>query len=340
MSNNKFATMADKTREGKENLRQMASKFKVLLYEAMHAEGTKLLEEKCDVVYAKSFDESHLVSLVGDVDAIVIRANGAVSRAVIDAAKRLKVIGRHGVGLDGIDLAAAKERNIPVVYTPVANTESVAEHFFALALMLAKKMKQGDMAVRQGNWKARYDLIGTELKGKTLGVLGFGRIGQQTARIGHYGFSMPVVYYDVIGYPDAEAELKAVRVPMEEVCRRADFISVNLPLLPATRGCINSGLIAHMKPSAILINMARGPIWKEADVLSALKTGKIGAAGADVFEDEPTPASNPLFSMDNFVGTPHMAAHTDEGMARMSLVAKDVLAVLEGRSPEFPVPGN
>jgi len=171
----------------------MTSRFKVLLYEAMHAEGTKLLEEKCDVIYAKSLEESYLISLVGDVDAIIIRANGAVSRAVIDAAGRLKVIGRHGVGLDCIDLVAAKERGVKVVYTPMANTESVAEHFVALALMLAKKIKQGDAAVRQGNWKTRYDLIGTELWGKTLGVLGFGRIGQQTARICHYCFSMPVV---------------------------------------------------------------------------------------------------------------------------------------------------
>ncbi len=318
----------------------MVSRFKVLLYEAMHAEGTRLLEEKCEVIYAKSFDESHLISLVGDVDAIVIRANGAVSRPVIDAAKRLKVIGRHGVGLDGIDLTAAKERGITVVYTPVANTESVAEHFFCLALMLAKKVKQGDIAVRQGNWKARYALIGTELRGKTLGVLGFGRIGQQTARIGHFGFSMPVIYYDVISYPDAEAELKAVRVDMGEVCRRADFISINLPLLPATLGCINSGLIRHMKTSAILVNMARGPIWNEADVLAALQDGEIAAAGADVFEQEPTPAENPLFTVENFVATPHMAAHTNEGMARMSLVARDVLAVLEGRHPEYPVPGS
>ncbi|MCX5819344.1 MAG: hydroxyacid dehydrogenase [Deltaproteobacteria bacterium] len=318
----------------------MGSKFKVLLFETMHAEGTRFLAEKCELVYAKSFDEPHLISLVGDVDAIVIRANGAVSRAVIGAAGKLKVIGRHGVGLDGIDLDAARERGIQVVYTPIANTESVAEHFVAIALMLAKKMKQGDIAVRQGNWKARYELIGTELRGKALGVLGFGRIGQQTARICHYGFSMPVVYYDVISYPEAEAEFKAVRAEMEEVCRKADFISVNLPLLPDTRGCINAGLIGHMKSSAILVNMARGPIWNEADVLEALKTGRIAAAGADVFEEEPTPAQNPLFTVDNFVGTPHMAAHTDEGMMRMSLVAKDVLAVLEGRRPEFPVPGS
>jgi D-3-phosphoglycerate dehydrogenase / 2-oxoglutarate reductase len=317
----------------------MGEKFKVLLYETMHEAGTRLLAEKCELVYAKSFEEEHLISLVHDMDAIVIRANGAVSRGVIEAARRLKVIGRHGVGLDGIDLAAAAERGIRVVYTPTANTESVAEHFVALALMLAKKVRPGDIALRQGNWKARYDLIGTELRGKTLGILGCGRIGQQTARICHYGFAMPVVYYDVIDYPKVESELGAVRAEMEEVCRRADFVSINLPMLPDTRGRVNADLIRHMKPSAFLINMARGPIWKEADVLEALKSGRIAGAGSDVFESEPALQGNPLFAMDNFVGTPHMSAHTDEGMSRMSLVASDVLAVLEGRKPEFPVPG-
>ncbi len=318
----------------------MTSRFKVLLYETMHAEGTKVLAEKCDVIYAKSFEEPHLISLVGGVDAIVIRANGAVSRAVIDAAGRLKVIGRHGVGLDGIDLAAARERGIKVVYTPVANTESVAEHFVGLALTLAKKMRSGDIALRGGKWNARYDLIGTELRGKTLGVLGFGRIGQQTARICHHGFAMPVLYHDAISYPQVEAELGAVRRTMEEVCQQADFVSINLPMIPQTRGLVNAGLIRHMKPSAFLINMARGPIWNEADVAEALASGRIAGAGSDVFEVEPALPGNPLFAMDNFVGTPHMSAHTDEGMSRMSLVAKDVLAVLEGKQPEFPAPGS
>jgi D-3-phosphoglycerate dehydrogenase / 2-oxoglutarate reductase len=317
----------------------MGTKFKVLLYEAMHKEGTRLLEEKCDLVYAQSFEEAHLVSLVNDADAVIIRANGAVSRAVISAGGRLKVIGRHGVGLDGIDLNAAREHGVKVVYTPTANTESVAEHFVGLALMLAKKLRLADIAIRQGNWKARYELIGTELQGKTLGVLGFGRIGQQTARICRYGFAMAVVYYDVVNYPAVEAELGAIRAEIEDVCAQADFISINLPMIPATRGCINSNLIRHMKSSAFLINMARGPIWNETDVLSALKSGQIAGAGADVFADEPVSADNPFFTMDNFVGSPHMSAHTDEGMMRMSLVASDVLAVLEGRKPEFPVPG-
>jgi D-3-phosphoglycerate dehydrogenase len=317
----------------------MGTKFKVLLYEAMHKEGTRLLEEKCDLVYAKSFEEAHLASLVNDADAVIIRANGAVSRAVIAAGGRLKVIGRHGVGLDGIDLDAAREHGVKVVYTPTANTESVAEHFVGLVLMLAKKLRLADIAVRQGNWKARYELIGTELRGKTLGVLGFGRIGQQTARICRYGFAMQVVYYDVVNYLAVEAELGAIRAEIEEVCAQADFISINLPMIPATCGCINADLIRHMKSSALLINMARGPIWNETDVLNALKSGQLAGAGADVFTDEPVSADNPFFTMENFVGSPHMSAHTDEGMMRMSLVAIDVLAVLEGRKPEFPAPG-
>lgn len=318
----------------------MDSRFKVLLYEPMHAEGTRLLEEKCDLVYAGSFDDAHLVSMARDVDAIIIRANGAVSCAVIEAAPRLKVIGRHGVGLDSIDLDAARGRGVKVVYTPTANTESVAEHFVGLALMLSKKLKRADIAVRQGNWKERHKLIGTELRGKTLGILGFGRIGRQTARICHFGFAMPVVYYDVVGYPDEETELGAVRADMEDVFRRADFLSINLPMIPNTRERVNAHLIGQMKPTAFLINMARGPVWNEGDVLNALKSGRIAGAGADVFEKEPVSPDNPLFEMENFVGSPHMAAHTGEAMIRMSLVARDVLAVLEGRQPEFPVPGT
>ncbi|MEW5912707.1 MAG: hydroxyacid dehydrogenase [Thermodesulfobacteriota bacterium] len=317
----------------------MAVKFKVLMYEPMHRQGTKLLESRCELVYAQSFDEAHLISLAEDVDALVIRANGAVTAALLEAAPRLKVIGRHGVGLDGIDLAAAKQRGVMVVYTPTANTQSVAEHFVGLAITLAKKLRSADQALRAGRWQARYELIGSELMGKILGVLGFGRIGQQTARICHLGFNMPVIYYDVVAGPQAEAELGAQRVEMAEVFKQADFISINLPLLPATQGCINAAMLALMKPSAFLLNMARGPIWNEADVYQALAAGRIAGVGADVYAQEPASADNPLFKLDSFVGSPHMSAHTDEAMIKMSLVARDVLAVLEGNKPQFPVPG-
>jgi D-3-phosphoglycerate dehydrogenase len=168
--------------------------------------------------------------------------------------------------------------------------------------------------------------------------MGFGRIGQQTARICHHGFNMKVLYYDVMDFPDAEKELKATRVTSEDLFSKADFISINLPLLPATKHLIDADLLNRMKPTAFIVNMARGPIWKEDDVVAALKEKRIAGVGSDVYESEPPPEDHPLFKMDTFVGTPHMSAHTEESMIRMSMVAKDVIAVLEGREPEFPVP--
>jgi D-3-phosphoglycerate dehydrogenase len=315
----------------------MGKKFKALLYESMHQKGTMLLEEKCDVIYARSYDEKEIMDQVADVDAIIIRANGAVTDKIIEAAPKLKVIGRHGVGLDAIDMAAAKKRGVKVVYTPQANKESVAEHFVALALMLAKKIRLADMALRDSNWQARYELIGTELRGKTLGVLGFGRIGQQTARICRFGFDMRVLYYDPIEFPAAENELDALRVDEKELFKEADFVSINMPLLPETEHFVNADLLKLMKPTAILINMARGPVWNEADVVAALQANRIAGAGSDVYEVEPIAQDNALLKQDNFVGTPHMSAHTEEAMIRMSMVAKDVLCVLEGKDPEFPL---
>lgn len=315
----------------------MKSKFKVLLYESMHRQGTDLLEEKCDLIYAASHDEQELIAQTADVDGIIIRANGSVTRAIIESSSKLKVIGRHGVGLDAIDLEAARNNGIKVVFTPMANRESVAEHFVALALMLAKKMRPADMALRDCRWQARYELIGTELFGKTLGVLGFGRIGQQTARICMHGFNMNILYFDRLVYADAEAELNAKRVDEKTLFSEADFISINMPLLPDTRHFVNADKLDLMKPSAFVINMARGPIWNESDVVSALQEKRIAGAGSDVYEIEPITPENPLLKMENFVGTPHMSAHTEEGMIRMSMVAKDVLAVLEGREPKFPV---
>jgi D-3-phosphoglycerate dehydrogenase len=310
--------------------------FKILLYENMHSEGIALLSENCDLVYARSFAEDDIIDQVADVDGIIIRANGAVSKKVMAAAPKLKVVGRHGVGLDAVDMVAARQRGIKVVYTPQANKESVAEHFVALSLMLAKKIRLADIALRDCRWQARYELIGAELKGKTLGVLGFGRIGQQTARICKNGFAMKILYVDQLSFPEADKELETSRVDEKILFKEADFISVNLPLLPETRHYVNADLISLMKPSAFLINMARGPIWQEADVVAALQEKRIAGAGSDVYEVEPISADNPLLKLENFVGTPHMSAHTEEAMIRMSMVAKDVLAVLEGREPQYP----
>jgi len=303
----------------------------------MHAAGTDLLKRHGDVVVAPAVDEPTLTGIVKDVDAIVIRANGKVGRAVMDAAPRLKVVGRHGVGLENIDVAAATEKGIFVVYTPDANSESVAEHFVMLALGLSKRFLESDPALRAGQWNVRYEYIGRELYGKTLGVIGFGRIGRTTARICHHGFGMPVLYYDVVpAAAEVEAETTAKRVGLDELLRGADYVSVNLPLTPQTRHLIGRDQLRIMKPTAYLCNLGRGPLWDEAAVYEALENKWIAGVGTDVFEQEPTAKDNPLFKFRTFLCTPHMAAHTDEAMRRMSLVAEDIIAVLQGRVPRYP----
>lgn len=314
-----------------------APKLRFLLYEPMHEAGTNLLKQYGEVITAPALDEATLLSLVSDVDAIVIRANGKVTRTIMEAASRLKVVGRHGVGLETIDVPAATERGVWVVYTPEANSESVAEHFVALALILSKRVLESDQALRAGQWKVRYEYIGRELFGKTLGVVGFGRIGRTTARICHHGFGMPVLYYDVVAAPpEVEREAQAERVGVQDLLRAADYVSLNLPLTAETRHIIGREQIRLMKPTAYLLNLGRGPLWDEKAILEALEGRWIAGAGTDVFEEEPTARDNPLFRFPNFVCTPHMAAHTDEAMRRMSLVAEDVIAVLEGKAPRWP----
>lgn len=311
--------------------------FKVLLYEDMREEGKKLLQEKAEVFLAKSLEEASLIEQVKEVDGIVIRANGKVTRRMMEVAPRLKVIGRHGVGVENIDLEAATEKGIWVVNTPDANDLSVAEHFFGLALMLSKMLKKGDLALREGRWEARYQYIGRELHGKTLGILGFGRIGKSIGRIGYYGFRMKILYYDALRFEEVEKEIGAVKASLEEILSQSDLISVNLPLVPGTKGLIGERELRMMKPTAYILNLARGPIWDEKALYRVLKEGRIAGAAADVFEVEPASKDHPLLELENFIGTPHMAAHTEEALKRMSLVAEDVLRVLEGKEPVHPV---
>ena len=314
------------------------SKPVVLLYEKIHARALALLSEKAEVRMAESLDPAWLLSAVKDVDGIVIRANGKVTRELMAAAPRLKVVGRHGVGVEAIDRPAAAELGITVVNTPYSNDESVAEHCMGMILGLAKRMMEGERAIRAGDWDSRYRLIGVEVQGKTLGLVGFGKIGQRLAAMAHFGLDMPILYHDIVAYPEAEARLGARRLPLPEVLAQSDFVSLHTPLIPETRGLINEAALRSMKRSAFLINSARGPVVDQAALIQALREGWIAGAGLDVYDPEPLPKDSPLLTMDNVVLSPHMAAHTDEALLRMAMVVTDVLAVIEGRKPEFPVP--
>jgi D-3-phosphoglycerate dehydrogenase len=311
--------------------------FRVLLYEDMHQAGKQVLAEKADIRLARSLDEDDLIDQVKDIDALIIRASGAVSIRLMDAAPRLKVIGRHGVGLDAIDLDAARERGIVVCNTPVANVESVAEQAVGLMLAVSKQIARADKAMREGAWQVRYEYIGQEVWGRTLGLIGLGRIGRRVAEICHFAFNMPILYYDIISYPQTEEELGAQKLSLDDLLAQADYISVHVPLLPATQGLIGQEQFTMMKTGAILINTARGPIIDEMALVKALTNGHLAGAGLDVYAIEPVAADNPLLRLENVVLTPHMAAHTEDSLRAMSLVAEDVLRVLEGGAPVYRV---
>lgn len=310
----------------------------VLLYEPIHAEALELLRERAEVAFAESLDEDYLIGSVADVDAIVMRANGCVTRRIMEAAPRLKVVGRHGVGVEHIDRRAADELGIAVVNTPEANVESVAEHCVGMMVALAKHMLPADHALRGGDWDARYRLTGSELAGKTLGVVGFGRIGQRVAQVCHLAFDMSVLYYDVVDYPEAADKLNARRLPLDELLVVSDFVSVHVPLLPETRHLIGTRQLRAMQPHAYLVNTARGPVVDQAALVQAIQDGWIAGAGLDVFDPEPLPPDSPLLELENVIVSPHMAAHTEEALLRMAMVVKDILAVIEGQSPRFAVP--
>jgi D-3-phosphoglycerate dehydrogenase len=309
----------------------------VLLYEPIHSKAIELLEQHAVVRMASSLEEDALLQIVQDVEGIIIRANGKVTRRLMQAAPRLKVVARHGTGVEAIDRKAAAELGIAVVNTPEANVESVAEQCVAMMINLAKRIVQADKVFRGGDWGARYRLTGVELFGKTLGVIGIGRIGYRVAEICYLGFNMPVLYYDVIPNSRAEASLGAVRVELDELLSRSDFVSVHLPLVPATKHLIGTDALRKMKLGAYLINSSRGPVVDQDALILALQQGWIGGAGLDVFDPEPLPADSALLKLDNVVVTPHMAAHTDEALLRMAMVVEDVIAVIEGRPPRNPV---
>lgn len=311
--------------------------MKVLLYEQIHEAGMELLRRRAEVLMAPGTSEQQILGCVADVDAIIVRANGTVSSRIMDAAPKLKVVGRHGVGVDNIDVPAATERGIWVVNTPLANREAVAEHVVGMMLVLAKHMRQADIALRRGHWQARYELIGLELYGKAVGIVGLGNIGSRVAEVCHRAFDMQVLYHDVVNRQDAQRNLGARRCNLAELFSESDFVSVHLPKLPETEHLVGAQLLSLMKPSAYLINTSRGGIVDEDALVAALRAGKIAGAGLDVFEAEFTSAHLPVLDLENVLLTPHMSAHTEEAMVRMSLVAEDVVRVLDGQPPLCPV---
>jgi len=299
--------------------------------------GAKVLEKLGEVRLASAPDEDAIIQDLGDIDGCVVRARCGLTRRMLQSAPNLKVAGRHGVGVDNIDLVACTEHGVQVVNTPMATVEPVAEHAVGLMVALSKRLAFADRHLRQGSFTIKFQIQGREMRGRTLGVIGFGRIGRRVAEICHNGFGMNILYSDVVSAPDVEAALGAKKVAMDELLQTAEYITVHVPLLPATTGLIGEREFGLMRLEAMFFNTSRGPVVDEAALCHALDAGQIRAAGVDVFEQEPTDPENPLFGMDNIIVTPHIASATEEALVAMSLVAEDIVAVLQGRAPKYPV---
>jgi len=314
----------------------MKEKFKVLLLENIDEKGIQFLEGKADISYADKYDEDSIIKALSGKDAVVKRDLGFITKEVMKQCSSLKVVGRHGVGLDTIDVKAAEELGIYVVNTPYANTEAVAEHNIVLMLALAKPILKVDKALRGSDWDYGHYLVAQELLGKKVGFVGFGKIGYRTAEICKNGFNMDVCYYDIIRNENAEKKLGARYVSVEELCKTSDFVVMALPLNEETENYFNKEKFDLMKPSAFFINASRGPIVDEEALIDALEGNKIAGAGIDVFAQEPPAKDNPLFKLDNVIVTPHFAANTKDAMIGSAMVVKDIIRVLEGKEPKYP----
>jgi len=298
--------------------------LKVLVRERIADAGVELLRAKFDVDVDV---DSPLEEIIGGYDALIVRSATKVTAELIAQAGRLKVIGRAGVGVDNVDVDAATRRGIVVANAPESNVISAAEHTIGLLVALARNIPQAHAALMDGRWE-RSKWGGVELADKTLGVLGFGRIGRQVARRA-LGLQMKVVAYDPFVPADRFRELGAESATFDEVLARADFLTLHLPLNDETRGAIDGEAIAKMRDGVRIVNAARGDLVHDASLVAALESGKVAGAAIDVFVQEPY--DGPLLGAPNIVVTPHLAASTGEAQDRAGvIVAEQVAAALEG----------
>lgn len=306
----------------------------VVIGGTIHPDGHALLESEARVVVCEDLTEEGVIGAAADADGLLLRNRPRCGERLIAACKRLRVIGRHGVGLDLIDLPSATRLGIPVVHAPGCNSQAVAEHALMLMLNSLKRMPEIDRETRAGEWgDGRFRGI-NELHGKTLGIVGVGNIGRIVARLAA-AFGMRVLGYDP--YVPAEELRRRGVEPIEDLdalLPLADIVTWHTPLTDETRHMINAHTLGRMKPGAVLINTSRGPVQEEAALYEALTQGKLRAAGIDVWESEPNPPSNPLLSLDKVVCTPHVAGVSAEAYRNTSLqVAGEMLRVLRGEKP-------
>lgn len=297
---------------------------KILIADSLDQEALEKIESIPDfeVTLKTGMDEDELVKTIPDFNAAVVRGATKMTKNVIDAASNLELIIRAGIGLDNIDLAAAREKGVEVANTPAATSISVAEHTFGLMLAAVRNHGQANLSMKEHRWEKK-KLSGTELYGKMLGVIGIGRIGQEVAKRA-LAFGMKVIAYDVI---DIETELDVKKVGFEELISQADVITLHLPLTDKTKHMISDREFEKMKDGVILVNASRGGTVDEGALLRALEAGKIRAAALDVFEKEP-PEDFTLVNHPSVIATPHIGAAAKEGQKRAGM---EVVSILRER---------
>ena len=310
-------------------------KYNILISDGLDARGQSILRASENVEYRTSTSAEDLIQIIPDYDALVVRGQTRVTPAVLDAAPRLKVIGRAGVGVDNIDLESAKKHNVTVVNAPTSTTVAVAELAFGLILALARDLPRADASMKQGQW-VKKEFEGVELHAKTLGIIGFGRIGMEVGRRAA-AFGMNVIIYDPNVSEHELESSKAEPVSLQDLFAWSDFISLHLPLNVQTRDLLGPLVFSQMKDGVRIVSTARGGIIDESALLDALNSGNVAGAALDVFEKEP-PGLTDLVAHPCVIATPHIGAQTAEAQSRAAEdIANEVLSALRGESLRWKV---
>lgn len=309
--------------------------YKILITDGLDPRGQSILRASAEVDDRNGLSAEELIEIIPGYDGLVVRGQTRVTSTLIEAASRMKVIGRAGVGVDNIDLEAAKNRSIKVVNAPTSTTIAVAELAFGLLLAVSREIPRADLQMKHGAW-AKKELVGVELFGKTLGIIGYGRIGIEVGRRAA-AFGMNVIVYDPNVSEEELSHADAEPVSLQDLYAWSDFISLHLPLNVQTRDLIGPHAFSQMKDGVRVVSTARGGIIAESALLDALKNGKVAGAGLDVFEQEP-PGLTELVSHPHVIATPHIGAQTAEAQSRAAEdIAIEVLSALRGEPLRWKV---
>ena len=309
-------------------------KSKIVSIGPIDEAAVKILEPYGEFIQSKTTKEQSLVEMETDAIALIVRGDGAITRPIIEAASHLKVIGRTGVGYDNIDIEAATERKVPVVFTPGANARVVAEASMALVLAHCKRIVYWDRQLKSGNWASRNNFSTLDMEESTLGIVGFGQIGRIVSQLAA-PFNMRIIAHDPYVSKETAESFKVELTSLDSLLNQADFICLHAVLTDKTKGLINRNNLKLVKEGSFLINLARGPLIESLDILDeALETGVLAGVGLDVFSPEPPDTTHSIFKRENCLTAPHSLAMTKRSMLKVFIqMAEDMAAVLDGKHP-------